>query len=207
MLGRFGPHCFRAPNVISFHGPHHAKGRVAPNRLLITPPHSIAHTFHPGCCCAHIFSIYGGAPVLVFFWEGKRSVWIGLTFCIMSFCHECVFSFVLKWAHRPHSVKSFRTSLDLGVTNIFPSVTVRCGELVLTFLSAISPEPQQEGPPLSRMPLHHPGNLGAVAATLVVRSSVLFETVQGREELVFAFTLPNCNIFPLLPMGPTLTCP
>lgn len=33
-----------------------------------------------------------------------------------------------------------------------------------------------------------------------------FEAGQGQEELAFASLLPNCNVFPLLSMGPNFTC-
>ena len=46
---------------------------------------------------------------MIFTSRGEGSVMIMLSFSIMSFGHELVLNFILKWAHHSHFVRSFST--------------------------------------------------------------------------------------------------
>ena len=46
---------------------------------------------------------------MIFNSRGEGMVMIMLSFCIISFGHELVYNFILKWAHHSHIVRSFST--------------------------------------------------------------------------------------------------
>lgn len=147
-----------------------AKGRVlsflflsggsgGSTQLIITSLHSLTtfFTWTSPRPTLHPFTVV--ALLIICLLRGEMNVMIRLSFCIMSFCHEFVLNFILKWAHYSHFVKPFRTFiLPWSTFNISPSVTLKC-ELALTFLSGINPEPNTK-------PYHSAEHLSTTCVTL-----------------------------------------